>query len=246
MPDTRPNPDMSTVLRLRRAIGAIGLTLPFVLLANVYLFNVPMQRSISAFFFTELREVFVSASAGVGLFLVAYEGYSRRPNEVLTDRMVSSISGVAVFTTAFIPTLCYRENCYQPLALFDRLIPPSMDQLQQNVHFSAAGIFLIFMGITSIRLFTRCSVENLGRHKKRRNQCYRFFGWTIIAMVILIGVVKIFLPEQGRIWDAAWSFTFWAESVALWSLGLSWLLKGGTMAEQIPFLFDAEAASPGT
>ena len=242
MPDPRPNPDMSTVLRLRRAIGAIGLTLPFVLLANVYLFDVPMQESISDFFYTELREVFVSAAAGVGLFLVAYEGYCREPEEILSDRMVSTISGVAVFTTAFIPTLCDRENCYQPLALFDRLIPPSMDQIQQNIHFSAAGLFLIFMGITSIRLFTRCSVADYGSHKKRRNQCYRGFGWTIIAMVILIGVVKIFLPEHGKIWDANWSFTFWAESVALWALGLSWLLKGGTMAEQMPFLFGAETA----
>lgn len=242
MPDAFPDPDMSTVLRLRRAIGAIGLTLPFVLLANVYLFDVPMQRSISAFFYTELREVFVSASAGVGLFLVAYEGYCREPDEVLSDRMVSSIAGVAVFTTAFIPTLCYRDNCYQPLALFDRLIPPSMDQLQQNIHFAAAGVFLVFMGITSIRLFTRCTANDPGPHKRRRNQCYQVFGWTILAMVLLIGVVKIFLPEQGRVWDANWSFTFWAESVALWALGLSWLLKGGTMAQQMPFLFDAEAA----
>ena len=244
MPEINTHPDMSTVLRLRRAIGAIGLTLPFVLIANVYFFDVPMQRSISAFFFTELREVFVSASAGVGLFLVAYEGYSRRQNEVLTDRMVSSIAGVAVFTTAFIPTLCYQEDCYQPLALFDRLIPPAMDQVQQNIHFSAAGVFLIFMAITSIRLFTRCSIAELGLHKQRRNQCYRIFGWTIIAMVLLIGAVKIFLPEQGKIWDATWYFTFWAESVALWALGLSWLLKGGTMADQIPFLFEFRTTQP--
>ncbi|MCK8463513.1 hypothetical protein MUY35_06585 [Aliiroseovarius sp. S1339] len=241
MSDTYYNPDMSTVLRLRRAIGAIGLTLPFVLIANVFLFDVPMQDSISAFFFTELREVFVSASAGVGLFLVAYEGYSRRPDEVLTDRLVSTISGVAVFTTAFVPTLCHSEVCYTPLALFDRLIPPSMDQIQQNIHFSAAGIFLVCMGITSLRLFTRCTTANPLLHKRRRNQCYRIFGWTILAMVVLIGVVKLLLPELGDVWDANWNFTFWAESVALWALGLSWLLKGGILAEQMPFLFGAEA-----
>lgn len=242
MPETRPNPDMSTVLRLRRAIGAIGLTLPFVLLTNVYLFDIPMQESISDFFYTELREVFVSAAAGVGLFLVAYEGYCREPDEILSDRVISSVAGVAIFATAFVPTLCDRESCYFPPALFDRLIPPSMDQIQQNIHFSAAGLFLVFMSITSIRLFTRCTADNPGPHKKRRNQCYQIFGWTILAMVILIGVVKIFLLELGKAWDAAWSFTFWAESVALWALGLSWLLKGGTMAEQMPFLFEAEAA----
>ncbi|MCI2393305.1 hypothetical protein [Aliiroseovarius sediminis] len=241
MQDTDPHPDNSTVLRLRRAIGAIGLTLPFVLVANVFLFDVPMQESISDFFFTELREVFVSAAAGVGLFLVAYEGYARRPAEILTDRLVSTVAGVSIFATAFVPTLCNREACYAPLALFDRLIPPAMDQLQQTIHFSAAGLFLIFMGITSLRLFTRCTSAMPDTHKQRRNLCYRFFGWTILAMVALIGFVKLALPDLGAVWDAEWSFTFWAESVALWALGLSWLLKGGTMERQIPFLFGAEA-----
>ncbi|WP_298567541.1 hypothetical protein [uncultured Aliiroseovarius sp.] len=239
MSDTRPHPDLSTVMRLRRAIGAIGLTLPFVLLAGVVLFGIPMQRSVSDFFFTEMREVFVSASAGTGLFLVAYQGYPRRSGEVLSDRVISSLAGVAVFTTAFVPTLCATEDCYRPLALFDRLIPAAYDQTQQNIHFAAAGLFLVCMGITSLRLFTRCSVKNPRPHKQRRNQCYRVFGWTILAMVVLVGVVKVFLPESGQRWDSDWSFTFWAESVALWALGLSWLLKGETLSNEIPFLFGA-------
>ena len=234
--------DMRTVRRQRQMIGAIGLTLPFVLLTGVLLFNVPMQSSISAFFFTEMREVFVSASAGVGLFLLTYQGYPRRNGEILTDRLVSGVGGIAVFATAFIPTLCTRGACDAPPTLLDRLISPGMDSVQDAVHLVAAGIFLISMGVISIRLFTRCSIKFPKLYKQRRNQCYRMFGWTILAMVILIGVVKLGFPALGQLWDLTWNFTFWAESVALWAFGLSWLLKGETLANEMPFLFGAETS----
>lgn len=226
--------------RLRRAIGIIGLTLPFVLLAGVALFDVPMQDSISEFFFTALREVFVSASAGVGLFLLAYQGYPKQPGEILSDRLLTDIAGASVFATAFIPTLCKQSECYHPLTLFDRLIPAAANGIQGALHLGVAGVFLTTLGLISLRLFTRSNTDITAR-KQRRNSCYKAFGWVIMLTVGALAVVKLGFPTLGQAWDAGWHFTFWAESVALWAFGLSWLLKGEAMAGQMPFLFENEA-----
>lgn len=226
-----------TILRLRRFIGFIGLTLPLVLLAGVILFDVPMQDSISEFFFTEMREVFVSAAAGVGMFLMAYQGYPRQGRELLSDRWVSTIAGISAFTTSMVPTLCESEECYRPLSLLDRWIPATADHLQSAIHFGAAAVFFIALGTTSLRIFTRCARPQPMLHKQRRNLCYRGFGYTIFAMVALIGATKFGFPETAERWDQNWHFTFWAESVALWAFGLSWLMKGKIFARYMPFFF---------
>lgn len=226
--------------RLRRAIGMVGLTLPLVLLAGVALFDVPMQASISEFYFTALRDVFVSASAGVGLFLLAYQGYPKKPGELLSDRLLTNIAGLSIFATAFIPTRCEQTDCYRPLTLFDQLIPPAANTIQDILHLGAAGAFLTALGLIALRLFTR-STATPNLKKQRRNRCYRVFGWIILAMVAVLAVMKIGFPTLGEKWDTTWQFTFWAESVALWAFGLSWLMKGETMAQAMPALFDQEA-----
>lgn len=233
--------EQSTMKRLRRAIGIIGLTLPLVFLAGVVLFGVPMQNSISEFFFTGLREVFVSASAGVGLFLLAYQGYPKRPGEILSDRLLTDIAGASVFATAFIPTLCRQSECYHPLTLFDQLIPSTANGIQGALHLGAAGIFLSALGLISLRLFTRSGV-NMTIQKQRRNHCYRAFGWIILSMVATLATVKLGFPRLGQAWDTGWHFTFWTESIALWAFGLSWLLKGEAMTGAMPFLFDPETS----
>lgn len=231
------DPDRATMMRLRLGIGAIGLGLPFALLLGVQLADVPMENSISEFFFSELREVFVGAAAGVGLFLLAYEGYPPQPKEILTDRRVSGLAGASVLIMAFVPTLCSRGACAYPPTLFDRLIPTTADGTQAVIHLIAAGVFLFSLGIMSQRLFTRCARPSTSLFKQRRNLCYRIFGWVIFAMVGVIGVMKLGFSDIGLRWDMQWHFTFWAESVAVWAFGLSWLLKGKAMQSTIPYLF---------
>ncbi|MBT2132205.1 hypothetical protein [Aliiroseovarius lamellibrachiae] len=231
------DPDRATMMRLRRGIGAIGIGLPFALLLGVHLAGVPMENSISEFFFSELREVFVAAAAGVGLFLLAYEGYPPRPKEILTDRRVSGLAGASVLVMAFVPTLCARGTCAHPPTLFDRLIPASADTTQAAIHLTAAGLFLLSLGIMSQRVFTRCTRPSKSLFKQRRNLCYQIFGWVIFTMVGVIGVMKLGFPNIGHHWDTQWHFTFWAESVAVWAFGLSWLMKGAAMQTAMPYLF---------
>jgi len=58
-------------LSLRKAVGWIGMSLPFVLMLGVILiFNGNLiQESISHYYYTGMRNVFVGALCAVGLFL---------------------------------------------------------------------------------------------------------------------------------------------------------------------------------
>ncbi len=209
--------------RLRKAIGLIGFCLPFALLIGVWPFGVPMQNSISEFFFTGLREIFVIAMGGVGVFLIAYHGHDPEAGEWLTDWRVSTVAGVTALGVALIPTIC-EAACYEPPALADRLIASEL--WQGALHFGAAGLFLSSLAVMCISLFTRTDATDPPPDKLRRNRLFRVCGAAILAMVTALFVFKLLLRDLGQAWDTAWHFTFWAESVAVWAFGIAWLVKG--------------------
>lgn len=209
--------------RLRKAIGLIGFCLPVALLAGVAVFGVPMQDSISEFFFTGLREVFVIAMGGVGVFLIAYHGHDPHAGEWLTDWRVSTLAGITALLVALVPTLC-ETGCYEPPALLDRLI--GSETAQGALHFGAAGVFLSSLAVMCIWLFTRTDDPAPPPDKLRRNRLFRACGWVIFAMVAALVLFKLILREWGQSWDAAWHFTFWAEAIAVWAFGIAWLVKG--------------------
>lgn len=224
--------------RLRKSIGLIGFALPFLLLAGVAGFGVEMQDSISEFFFTPLRDIFVLTLTGIGVFLINYYGHDPEKGDLLTDWRVSTAAGVTALAVALVPTLCGAGACYYPLTLFDGLI--ARDTVQGIVHFGAAGLFLTALAVMCLRLFPKTDQPEPGRHKLRRNRLYRVCGWTILAMVAALFLFKLVLRNIGQGWDAAWHFTFWAESVAVWAFGIAWLVKGEAMAANIPFLHGAD------
>lgn len=213
--------------RLRKAIGLIGFALPFLLLGSVLFFGVPMQNSISEFFFTPMRDLFVLTLSGIGVFLITYYGHDPETGDLITDWSVSTIAGVTALCVALIPTLCSATDCYSPPTFLDAMI--RSDTLQNALHFGAAGVFLSALALMCLKLFTKSDQSNPGPHKARRNLIYRVCGWVIFAMVAALLIVKLILRDPWG-WDAAWHFTFWVEAVAVWAFGIAWLVKGESLS----------------
>ena len=62
-------------IALRRAIGIIGVSLPFVLLAGWFLPNGPViQPSISDYYYTIMGSYFVGSMCAIGVFQLSYRG----------------------------------------------------------------------------------------------------------------------------------------------------------------------------
>ncbi len=92
--------------KLRQLIGVMGISLPILLIIGSYLnHNDSIETSISNFFYTRLRDVFVVTLSAVSLFLFTYKGYDRR------DKIAINIAGVLGLIVAFVPTNFQNDIC---------------------------------------------------------------------------------------------------------------------------------------
>ncbi len=76
-----PRGDKSLIisyLTLRKAIGLLGIALPFVLaLGAVFCSRTEIQSSVSSYYHTSMGDVFVGILFVIGFFLLSYRGYER-------------------------------------------------------------------------------------------------------------------------------------------------------------------------
>src|SRR5438477_12711319 len=102
MTETRKKSDNSLVisyLTLRRAIGFIGLLLPVALGLGKLLFDgAGLETSISAYYYTSMRNVFVASLCAIGIFLGSYRGFDRR------DEVAGKAAFVLAVLVAMFPT----------------------------------------------------------------------------------------------------------------------------------------------
>jgi hypothetical protein len=189
-------------LALRNAVGWIGILLPFTLMLGVYCIYGGRftLATISQYYYTGMRDVFVGAICAIALFLFFYRGYDR------WDDLLANIAGFCALCVAWFPT---TES--GPL------------DLSGTIHFVAASIFFVILSAFSIFIFTRKG-ESPTRQKLTRNVIYIVCGSVMIACLVSIMIYFYFTENNGNS-----SFVCWAETLALVAFGVSWLTKGGTI-----------------
>ncbi|HVN59143.1 MAG TPA: hypothetical protein VMT63_12665 [Bacteroidales bacterium] len=196
-------------MSLRKAVGWIGILLPFVLMIGlIALFRgCGTLDSISLYYYSRMRNVLVGALCGIGFFLFFYRGYDNW-KKTNWDEWITNIGGVLAIAIAFCPTTeCGKLD------------------LKGIFHFIFAAVFFILLACYSIFVFTR-STGKMSRQKKVRNKIYVACGIVMILSMIAIGVYVMFIESESR----KYPVTFWSETIALAAFGLSWLTKGGTIS----------------
>ena len=217
---------------LREAIGFIAVGLPFALAIgeNIRDWLLPnaastnralIEGSISAYFHTGMREVFVGSLCAIAVFLVCYKGYQRR------DNLAANIAGVCALLVAVFPT---REQpreagdtgvpVIDSATLFSSANAPDPAYVSW-VHFTSAVIFFATLAYMSLFLFTISTKPSQTPEKLRRNKVYRFCGITILVCIIVIAIGKFFLSDA----VSRTSYVFVFESIAVITFGFSWLTK---------------------
>ncbi|MCE7734765.1 MAG: DUF998 domain-containing protein [Candidatus Heimdallarchaeota archaeon] len=196
--------------KLKLIVGGMGVGLPTALfLGNFYIHNVEqILGSISSYYHSSMRDVFVGVLFAVGVFMIAYEGYSAG------DRLLSTLGGSLAIVVALFPTT------------------PSGDTRDTigTIHLVAAAGFFLILGIFCMFLFTKSDSEipKTGR-KKIRNFIYYLCGLSLFASLILLILTESSIMDK-PIEDS----TFWLEYIANTAFGTAWLIKG----EGIFFLND--------
>ena len=107
MPTNRERSLIVSYLAMRRLIGILGIALPIIVVMGGLAEAQPyVQGSISGYYYTNMRDLFVGISSGVGLFLISYKGYEK------IDDIVARMSGAFALGMIIFPTGMYaRESC---------------------------------------------------------------------------------------------------------------------------------------
>jgi hypothetical protein len=192
-------------LGLRKAIGIIGMSLPFVLFFGKMIISGPgIESSISAYYYTVMRDVFVGSLCAIGVFLISYRGYERM------DDITGKIATVFALGTALFPTS--PVNPSETQLLIGRL----------HILF-ALGLF-ITLAFFALFLFRKTDPNKPPTPQKiKRNLIYTICGYGIILCVALI-ILTTFLPSDSVIYS--YRPVFWLEALAIILFGISWFVKG--------------------
>lgn len=216
-----PRPDITTFRRLRKAIGWMGMSLPFVLilLSLIPFFKTNVQQSISYYYFTNLREIFTGVLCAVSLFLIRYKGVDN-PVFWKNDDKMTNLAGIMALGVALFPTnpVDCSEKVYTVIPICSDLIG--------CLHYVFAAVFFIILAIISIVIFT------IGQNKDpdirirflNENNIYKTCGYAIIIFVILIPVCDALHLFR--------SSTLILETLALIAFGTSWLIKGRVLGDK--------------
>ena len=185
---------------LRKAVGWIGILLPFTLMIGVlFIFDEKViQESISHYYYTGMGDVFVGALCAVALFMFFYSGYDKR------DDWAGNLAGVFAIGMAWFPV---TESGTATGAGI--------------IHVICAGLFFFILAVFSLFFFTR-GEENPTRQKLKRNKVYVTCGIVILACLIAIAIYHAMSHDE----NLKSGFVFWAETAALVAFGISWLTKG--------------------
>ena len=195
-------------LALRKTIGLLGIALPFVVsLGALILFQTGLQSSISAYYHTEMGDVFVGTLFAVGFFMLSYKGYDRR-DDIAGDLACVFLVGVALFPTT--PDDAATSGA----------------RLVGVVHLAFSALSFLTLMYFSLYLFTKTDPEKSpSRRKLQRNRVYKASGYTIGVCILLIAAYYLLLNGVASPLKE-YRPVFWLEALALLAFGVSWFTKG--------------------
>jgi hypothetical protein len=192
-------------LALRKAVGWIGISLPFALMTGMALFfsGDIIQKTISQYYYTGMRDVLTGALCAIALFMFYYKGYDK------WDNRIGNLAGLFALGIAWFPTS-----------------PTEPQDTIGNIHFLCASVFFIILaGFSLFRFTLNEKGKSRTTQKLNRNIIYRACG--VIMLVCLVSIVIFF--EFFHDTGSGSHFVFWGETIALIAFGVSWLTKGGTL-----------------
>jgi hypothetical protein len=194
---------------LRLLIGLMGLVMPIVLIAGERILfpggAVDFPRtSLSAYYYSGLRDMFVATLVATGVFLITYMAV--HPG---LDNAITTTAGLAAVLVAYCPTGPDTGETATPWA---RLIGV---HTCQTIHYTAACVFLAGCALMSARFAGTASSEAVGI----------LHG---LCAVVMVGATGAALIAGGvgvqRLGD--WSGLLLVELAVTYAFGLSWLVKG--------------------
>jgi hypothetical protein len=196
-----PSIDISAYRALQRAVGLVALLFPAAVVATGH----QLRSSLSQYYFTDARDIFVGALCAMGLVLVCYRSGSTP--DYSGDRRWSNVGGSCALILAFVPTL----DEHKPDA-------SRIDWAMAVLHAASGLTLFISMAALAGCYFVRSDPEVTPQYRNR----IRLYRWSAQAIVfgLLAMVLAYFIPGLiGRVMFLV------AESMAMCAFACAWLVK---------------------
>jgi hypothetical protein len=203
------DPIVLSYLTLRKAVGAVALTLPFAMAIPWWLLRGhAIESSISSYYYTGMRNLFVGSLCAIAMFMLCCRGYDRK------DEIAGLLSSVFALGVAFFPTS-------PDLGATARQIQVG------NVHYTCAALLFLTLAYFCLVLFKMTAADKrLTRQKIQRNAVYTVCGYVILLSITMIVLLKVVLKLQYLMGTVGPVFCF--ETTSLLAFGVAWLTKGET------------------
>jgi hypothetical protein len=196
-------------LTTRLVVGLLGLALPVLVIGGDLLLpgGPSLRNSLSAYYYSGLRDVFVGVMCVIGVYLLTYKISERD-----WDNWLSVVAGVSAVVIALFPTL---PEAGDPLSPWQVRLGVT---LTGYLHFTAAGVFTVALALVSLRFGHR----DAGYGKPRFATTHRICGAIMLAALLALGALKAAGVDE----LAGVPVLLLAELVSTLAFGVSWLLKG--------------------
>lgn len=201
------NSNITSYWYLRNAIGWLGILMPVGVKLGAYYFeNISGTNSISAYYYTGMRDVFVATLVLVGVLLACYR------TDQLSDNIIAFIAGLAAVGIALFPMnpefaqvlvdkyACLKaNNCYLGIGIL-------------GLHFYFVAVFFaLSFYMVFFRFGANPPIKTLNR-KATRNKIYKICGVVMFISFLAIAYMRythnpnIYLPEVSAVvaFAAAW------------------------------------------
>jgi hypothetical protein len=201
---------VKSYLLMRIAVGLLGISLPVLLvLGDGLLFHQSVPRpSLSAYYHSDVGDVFVGVLCAVGFFLITYMLF-----HYTWDNVLSTLAGAMAIGVALFPT--------------------GRDWVG-SVHVGCAIVFILSLAAISWLFGAgEHSRDDRGYLDRRRGRLlHRLCTVAILGAVsyVLVNTAlenTVLLDSGGGRADP--NAMFWGETVAVVAFGISWFVKGADM-----------------
>lgn len=207
MHEFKTKPELISYRQLRLIVGLTGFFLPVILIIGncIHKKKLILESSISYYYYSCMRDVFIGLLCTVGIFLFTYKGHKKEKGDLLSDSQAGNLACLFALGLAFFPTNEIEDQ----------------QSLSSWIHYISAGLFFTTLAYFSLFKFTKTKGE-LTEMKRTRNKVYRICGsiiFSCIGMLLLYNVpfIKEVLKHT--------HYFLYLEIIALWAFAFSWLVK---------------------
>lgn len=204
--------------RVRIALGLLGFALPLLLALTGLLVDGRVQPSISDFFHTSARDLFVGGLTAIAVFLVTHQGLGCADGDKKCRSRLGAVfamlAGISALGVALVPNEAEAVTTLSQELLGLQRAPA--------LHYGSATLFYLMMSLTCLMIYAR---QTTGWEKR----FHKAMGWTVWsagwAVMLLTYWKRGGAGPELQAFTEANNLIFWDESLGVWAFCLSWLVQ---------------------